>query len=441
MTRVRAPLFAAVTALVLACGGARETLAAGALTGIPDDAGRRLELHPHAFPPRDPDWARLWPLHEIPGWDRAWRAGIDGSGVVVLFLNAGPTPVGRPRGHCGVRCDGARYRVWSNPGEARAPHDGIDSDHNGCTDDLHGCWFSADPAERRQIPCICAGGIPDQLDAWDRIAGRPFSPSVLGRFPGVQVFPIYRSRERRRELDPEDLRTYLQSLIDAHPELRFVLVHAAHLPTRDQPGTQAQCDAYRERPPPISPDSLALTFALEGLHRVVRVGMRALDSFWPYCERPTHWLSMGLSNRGGRPTQQLPFGMLRGDPYYRVGIADQTQPVPLKRLVAPSASTGQSQFSFQYVAPLTYVLPVLQVVERVPSEQQLRDLLERCASREGSLPGPDGLGGWDPETGYGIPDLGCVLERAVQRFGGSLGPDWGPSPTPRGQRQTSPAGS
>jgi hypothetical protein len=400
-------------------------------------------------------------MHEIPGWDTLFRAGFDGKGVVVLLL--GPGDDGKGAG-CGISTSDVNYRHWENPGEVGdgKERNGVDDDGNGAVDDVKGVDFSQawDEGTRtwskapQQESCNLLE-FTDYAAGATRLGGGWRSLATMGMFPGVRFFPIAEDGSD----DPNDgvgarQARYIQALIDANVGRRFIVVRKQAVRHGWMPITQEDCSAYSRDPPSATtPALIADTRAYEAIRNTLLVGGRVGgDWYWPYCEDPATWIGMGLVDANLAPRNQIrqefPINSVQDNGYYQIPGATQAPPpnrrvrfpitdrsgTPLpgvtysevKRFVAPNATAGKnSAFSFQYVAPLVYLVPLMQMLigKSVPSEDQVREMFLACASKPGRLPGPDGVGGWDTAIGYGLPDLGCVMERAADRFGGDLDGD------------------
>jgi hypothetical protein len=409
-------------------------------------------------PPGTTDCAAARQWHELRDWEPVWRAGLDGRGVVVIFV--------QQDGDRGAGCGGPDLRRWRNPGETACAND-VDDDGNGCVDDCLGCnWSPAGDPERPhggrkpdQYPYQCYDMVDFVGPVGAILLSAPRHRPTPGRYPGVELFTVVYPTG-----SGSALRAYLQRLIDdhdgdPHPARRFVIVHKSNPPYR-QPLTQADCNAYAEHPPAVSrPGWVQDMEALGSLERtLVVVGWQGGDRFWPACKDPATWLAMGLVRAPGErpenqnpnhfptiqqtdaqgyyqlpgPTQapplnphlELPLRDLAGEPIRD----DHGKPVtyhPLKRFVGYAGLKSKSFHSWQYVATLSYLVPMLQVVdiERIPSEDEVREIWLRCAPRSGELAGPDGVGGWDPAKGYGQPSIACSVLEASRAHGGDIDAD------------------
>jgi len=116
----------------------------------------------------DPEMSRLWAMQDYGGFDidapEAWNiwTGEVGKGITVAIIDTG----------IDYTHDELKEKMWSNPLEI--PDNGIDDDHNGYVDDVHGADFvneDGDPMDDQMHGTHCAGTIGAVGDNGIGIAG------------------------------------------------------------------------------------------------------------------------------------------------------------------------------------------------------------------------------------------------------------------------------
>ncbi|HWO94592.1 MAG TPA: S8 family serine peptidase, partial [Dehalococcoidia bacterium] len=85
-------------------------------------------LHASAEP-NDPLYPRQQFNLDVIGAPAAWDTNTDASGAILAIIDTGVD----------LEHEDLAGQLWTNPNEI--PGDGIDNDHNGCPDDVHGCNF------------------------------------------------------------------------------------------------------------------------------------------------------------------------------------------------------------------------------------------------------------------------------------------------------------
>ncbi len=127
--------------------------------------------------PNDPSYTSgyLWGLHQISGNDidapEAWNVSTGSRDVVVAVIDTG----------IDYTHNDLAANIWSNPNEI--PSNGIDDDHNGYIDDIHGInaiTGSGDPMDDHSHGTHCAGTIGAVGDDGNGVVGVNWAVSIVG---------------------------------------------------------------------------------------------------------------------------------------------------------------------------------------------------------------------------------------------------------------------
>ncbi len=133
-----------------------------------------------AYVPNDPDFAKQDYLARV-GAPAAWDYARGSSSVIVAILDSG-VDLSHPD---------LKDHIWTNPGEI--PGNGIDDDHDGYVDDVHGWDFVENTNDPE--PDLSQGWLPDGADHGTIIAGEIAATAdnaqgIAGLAFGVQIMPL-----------------------------------------------------------------------------------------------------------------------------------------------------------------------------------------------------------------------------------------------------------
>ena len=119
--------------------------------------------------PGDPQYSQLWGMNAINAPD-AWNISTGSSSVVVAVIDTGVDYTHRD----------LAANIWTNPGEIAG--NGIDDDHNGFVDDVHGYDFvnnDGDPMDDNSHGTHVSGTIAAVGDNGQGVAGVNWSSSIM----------------------------------------------------------------------------------------------------------------------------------------------------------------------------------------------------------------------------------------------------------------------
>ena len=122
--------------------------------------------------PNDPSYSQQWGFDKIKA-PKAWDTRTDSGGVVVAVIDTG----------IDYKHPDLAANVWVNPNEI--PGNGIDDDHNGIVDDVHGANFSAaaatgDPMDDNRHGTHVSGTIGAVTNNNLGVAGVNWTTKIMG---------------------------------------------------------------------------------------------------------------------------------------------------------------------------------------------------------------------------------------------------------------------